>query len=425
MPGEEQGSGGVAMKLPLSDETPTNGHTNGHANGHSNGHANGHTNNPHKNGHSQKIAQPPELVLLNPGPVLTSARVRQAMARVDVCHRDEAFSDVLDRLHASLKRVAQAPHHEALLLSGGGTAATEAAFSTFLSPRDKILVISNGAFGERLAEIAAVLELPLVHKRCEWGEAISLSEIEALLQDPEIRAVAMIHHETSTGRLNPVKEIGALCQGRARFFVDVISSLGAEEFSAEGFGVDVVIGSANKCLHSVPGVSFLLVRDGLWESAEAVPRRSVYLDLRRYRAAARELRQTPFTPAVHSLIALDEALRELEAEGGAEARRARYLALNSQVRQGLKALGLELRFEGQGLSAALTVAELPPALAFDHLYEAMRRRGFVIYGAKGPLKQGCFIVANMGCLDAATIDAFLAAFAEVQKSQARKVSARP
>jgi 2-aminoethylphosphonate-pyruvate transaminase len=312
--------------------------------------------------------------------------------------------------------LADAPNHEALVVTGGGTAATEAAFSTFLVPTEKLLVISNGAFGERLAEIATVLGLPMRHLRCEWGEPITPERVTAELDaDPEIRAVAMIHHETSVGRLNPVHEVGRLARPRGvKVIVDVISSFGAEELSIEQGDLAVVIGSANKCLHAIPGVSFLFVRDDMWEAAARAPRRSVYLDLRRYRAALKENRQTPFTPAVHSIIALDEALRELEQEGGPRARRARYLALNARVRQGLARLGFTFRFEGAGLSSSLTVAEMPTGESFEALYEAMRRRGYIIYATKGPLQHGSFIVANMGCLDAAIIDAFLANLAEVR-----------
>lgn len=392
------------MKLPLGLEEACsrNGYTNGHT----------------KNGstHTNHSPAPTDFVLLNPGPVLTSARVKQALSRSDLCHRDVAFSDVLDRVRAGLRRLADAPRHEVLVVTGGGTAATEAAFSTFLVPGEKVLVVSNGAFGERLAEIAGVLGVPLQHLRCEWGAVITPEMVSAALDaDPELRAVAMIHHETSVGRLNPVHEVGRLCAKRGvRTFVDVISSFGAEELSVELGELSVVIGSANKCLHAIPGVSFLFVHDSMWEVAARVPRRSVYLDLRRYQKALHENRQTPFTPAVHTVLALEEAIRELEQEGGPKARRARYLALNTRIRQGLAALGFTFRFEGAGLSSSLTVAELPAGESFEPLYEAMRRRGYIIYATKGPLQNASFIVANMGCLDAATIDAFLSALAEVR-----------
>jgi 2-aminoethylphosphonate-pyruvate transaminase len=388
--------------MKLEDSTVKNGHQNGYIkNGAS-----------YQNGHSHTQAS---YILLNPGPVVTSAKVRQAMTRGDICHRDSAFSELLSRVQEGLKRVADAPQHEAILLSGGGTAATEAAFSTFLSTKQKLLVVSNGAFGERLAEIANVLGLPLVHVKHAWGKEISPSEIEALLsQHPDVRAVAMIHHETSVGRLNPIQEVGAMLAPRGvRFIVDVISSLGGEVISAKNANISVMIGSANKCLHSVPGVSFLLVDNVMWEDAKEIAARSVFLDIKRYRAAARENKQTPFTPAVHAIVALDEAIKELEAEGGPAARRAKYLSLNTKIRNTLQSFGYKPAFEGASLSSSLTVAHLRPGETFDALYETMRKRGYIIYAAKGPIQDTCFIVANMGCLDHQIIDAFLASLAEV------------
>jgi 2-aminoethylphosphonate-pyruvate transaminase len=348
------------------------------------------------------------LVLLNPGPVLTSPRVRHAMSRTDLCHRDEAFSEQLEVVHAGLKRVAHAHDYDALLVAGGGTAATEAVCATFLRPEKSVLVISNGAFGERIAEITAMLRVPTRHLRLPWGEQVPLDAVERLLEnDCGIGSAIMVHHETSTGRINPVASIGGLLAARqVRFILDVVSSLGAEEFDAADFGVDVVIGSANKCLHSVPGLGFVLVHPSMWDEVADVPARSVYMDLRRYRVAAKQS-QTPFTPAVHPVLALAEALRELHEEGGPTARRKRYLALNARLRNGLEERGIKLAFQGHAMSASVVVAEIPAGESFAEFYSRLRGRGFVIYGAKGELKERCFIVANMGYLNGATIDRFL------------------
>ncbi len=365
---------------------------------------------------SSRSAEPHEpLALLCPGPVNTTPRVRLAMARLDLAHRDRAFVEVLDRLRARIKAVAGAPDYEALVVAGSATGATEATLATFMAPEERLLVVSNGAFGERIAQIAEALELPVSHLRYDWGERIVLEQIVALLDgDPRIKAVAMVHHETSVGVLNPVAEVGRLlAPRRIRYFLDVVSSLGAEEFDAARVRASVLIGSANKCLHGVPGVAFVLVKPGLWDETAHVKPRSLYLDLTRYRASALESGQTPYTPAVPAIAALDEALRELEEEGGVPARRARYRALNDRVRAGLKALGLRLRFEDADSSSSLTVAHLPPGVSFDQLYARLRERGFLVYRGKGPLSHDSFLVANMGHLELGTIDRFLEAVAEL------------
>ena len=229
------------------------------------------------------------------------------------------------------------------------------------------------------------LGIPVSHLRYEWGDRVVLEQITGMLEgDSRIRAVAMVHHETSVGRLNPVVEVGRLlAPRRIRFMVDVVSSLGAEEFDTVRARASVVIGSANKCLHSVAGLGFVLVKHDLWEDTEHVRPRSMYLDLRRYRAAAKESGQTPFTPPVSAIAALDEALSELEDQGGTSARRASYQALHQQIREGLKTLGFKLRFETPGNACSLTVASLPPGMTFDVFYAGMRDRGFLVYRGKG------------------------------------------
>jgi 2-aminoethylphosphonate-pyruvate transaminase len=369
---------------------------------------------------SRPVEAEGELTLLCPGPVTTSPRVKQALAGADIAHRDRAFVDVLSRMIARLRRVAGAPDHDVLVIGGGATAATEAALATFVSPDERLLVVSNGAFGERIAEMAQNLGLPMSHLRYDWGESVVLEQIEGMLEgDSRIKAVAMVHHETSVARVNPVNELGRLLAPRhIRYFVDVVSSLGAEDFDMVRSRASVVIGSANKCLHGVAGTAFVITRREVWEETAHVKPRSMFLDLRRYRTALRETGQTPFTPAVPAVAALEAALHELEDEGGAPARRARYQALNARLRAGLIGLGLRIRYDGPGSACSLTVAQLPPGLSFDTFYNDLRSRGFLVYRGKGPVSHDSFLVGNMGYVDAATIDRFLETVADITGAHA-------
>lgn len=356
-----------------------------------------------------------ELTLLCPGPVTTSPRVKQALAGADVAHRDRAFVEVLARVVTRLRRVAGATDHDVLVVGGGATAATEAALATFVGHDERLLVVSNGAFGERIAEMAQCLGIHMSHLRYDWGEPIVLEQIVGMLDgDPKIKAVAMVHHETSVGRLNPVNELGRLLAPRhLRYFIDIVSSLGAEEFDMVRSRASVAIGSANKCLHGVAGAAFVITRHELWEETEHVRPRSMYLDLRRYRAAIRENGQTPFTPPVSAVAALEAALHELEDQGGPAARRAHYQALNDRLRAGLLGMGLKLRFAEPGGAVSLTVAQLPRGLTFDSFYNDLRQRGFLVYRGKGPVSHDCFLVANMGHVDLPAIDRFLETVAEI------------
>ena len=354
-----------------------------------------------------------EPILLTPGPVTTSPRVRRALASAAFSHREPAFAQLFARVGAALARIAGAPRHEPLLIAGSGTAATEAAFTSLLSTRRTLLVASNGAFGDRLAEIARTVGIPVrLHARA-WGEPLRPDELGQIAAgDAAIGAVAVVQHETSVGCLNPVQEIGdALRATEAKFIVDVVSSLGAETFDADAANVAVVIGTANKCLHGVPGVSFVLVRNDMW-SDEIAPR-SLYFDLRRYRPAAAGEVRIPFTPAVHALAALDEALQELDEGGGVAGRMRHYQTLNARVRDGLEACGIRTRFGALARSCSLTVADAPPGQTPDEIYDTLLRRGFIIYHAKGDLHDRCFLVANMGDLRLETIDRFLSAMLDI------------
>jgi 2-aminoethylphosphonate-pyruvate transaminase len=357
--------------------------------------------------------------------VSTSPRVRRALASANFSHREPAFTRLFERVGRALTRVAGAPRHEPLIVSGSGTAATEAAFASLISGRQTLLVLSNGAFGERLAEIARAVGISVRHLRYGWAEPMVPDDVRRIVTDGSasgavapvapvapVAAVALVHHETSVGCVNPVHEIGQALRGtRARLFVDVVSSLGCEAFDAEASNVAVVIGTANKCLHGVPGVSFVLVRDDMW-AADVGPR-SVYFDLRRYRPAGPGSVSIPFTPAVHALAAFDEALRELDDEGGVPARMRHYQALNARLRAGLEQHGIQTCFGARPRSCSLTVAAVPPGQTSEELYEALLGRGFVVYHAKGELRERCVLVANMGHLHVETIDRFLDAVAAV------------
>jgi 2-aminoethylphosphonate-pyruvate transaminase len=371
----------------------------------------------------------PGHVLFSPGPVMTSARVKAALVHHDVCHRDDDYAAVVERLQTKLRPVFGAsPEHEMLLLTGSGTAAMEMAISSVVPDGKKLLVVTNGAFGERLDEIAALHDIPRVVLRHPWGELPSAWDVaQALEADPDIAAVVMIHHETSVGLLNPVGEIGRLCHGRGiTLIVDAVSALGAEDVDVVRDHVDICYSSANKCLHSVSGVSFLCVAPEVWGRIEAVRPRVYYLDMLRYRRYLAELRQTPFTPAVSSFYALETALDELSEQGGVPARRETYRRRVLRIRRVLTDLGFESFTNTGRESHTISTFRVPDALSVDALYDGMKQRGFIIYRAKGDLAARYVQIANMGELADATIDAFLAALtATVGEVRRAVVPARP
>src|SRR4029079_2670754 len=194
--------------------------------------------------------------------------------------------------------------------------------ASVVPPGKKLLVIANGAFGDRLDEIAALHDIPRVMLRYRWGELPSARDVaRALDADPEIAAAAMIHHETSVGLLNPVGEVVRVCRARGvTLIVDAVSALAGEDVDVVRDGVDICYSSANKCLHSVSGVSFLCVAPEVWPRIAGIKPRVYYLDLMRHRQYLESLRQTPFTPAVSSFFALETALAWLVEQGGGPTR---------------------------------------------------------------------------------------------------------
>jgi 2-aminoethylphosphonate-pyruvate transaminase len=357
----------------------------------------------------------PRYTLFNPGPVVTSAGVKAALVHYDVCHRDEDYSGVVRRLQQKLRPVFGASEeHEMLLLTGSGTAAMEMAIASVVPEGKKILTVSNGAFGERLGEIARLHRIPHVSLACPWGALPDPAALEAMLNaDPEIAVVAMIHHETSIGVVNPVGAVGRICRARSvTLVVDAVSSLGAEDLDVVRDNIDVCLSSANKCLHSVSGVSFVCVAPEVWPRIADIPPRVYYLDLKRYRRYLTEVAQTPFTPAVSSFFALEKALDELFEQGGVQARRETYRRRNLLIRRVLTDLGFQSFTNTGRESHTIFTARVPSFVEIDALYARMKDRGFIIYRCKGALGEHHIQIANMGELPDATIDAFLGAMAE-------------
>jgi 2-aminoethylphosphonate-pyruvate transaminase len=220
-----------------------------------------------------------------------------------------------------------------------------------------------------------------------------------------------VHHETTTGLLNPVAEVARVAarHGR-RVIVDAMSSLFGEPLDVTQDGIDFVTASANKCLQGVPGISFVLGRRAAIEALAGREPRSVYLDLSSH-FVQQEADNTPFTPAVQVLHAMEQALVELEQEGVA-ARIARYAENARVLREGMAKLGFAILVAEGARSSILTTFRLPEGVVYDALHDAMKRRGYVIYAGQGPIRTYAFRVANMGTLSPEDMERVVGAFAE-------------
>ena len=339
------------------------------------------------------------MILLNPGPVNVSPRVTAAMSRGDLCHREPEFQQLLDSVRTKLVR-ALAPDGDwvAVPLTGSGTLALEAGVTSVVSSGRRMLVVVNGVYGERILEMAQTHGIATVVVRSDWGRPPDLAAIEnALRADPGIEVVALVHHETTTGLLNPVEAVGRITRAHGRvLFVDAISGLAGDTLRLEEWGVGVCVGVANKCVQGIPGIGFVLTKRSEMQRMAEIPPRSVYMHLPRH-FAAHEKHTVPFTAAVQVLYALDEALDEL-LEEGVDARVARYGRAAAQLRAGFERLGLTLMLPPELRSNSITTLSLPPGLTYQQRHDRVRKDGFVIYEGQGQLSTQVFRVANMGAL---------------------------
>lgn len=336
------------------------------------------------------------MLLLNPGPVNVSSGVRRALAGPDICHREEEFYTLLRAVRSKLTSVFNASHtHEAVVLAGSGTLAVEAMMASYAAAGGRVLVLSNGVYGERMAEMLAVRRRPHTVLRAPLGSFPDLKSIETTLRrDRSIRAVALVHHETSTGQLNPLPAVARLARRLGRHvLVDAVSSLGAEPVDMRL--VDLAAGSAGKCLHAYPGAAFVLVRSGLVPLLRSKRPDSVYLDLGAVLEAERS-GHPPFTPAVQLLYALDRALDELHGAGGVRVRARLYAAKSRLLRSGLRRLGVRLLLEDRQASHVLQSAWLPAGLSYETLHDELKSLGFVIYAGQSSLSGRIFRLSNLG-----------------------------
>lgn len=342
---------------------------------------------------------PKRYILLCPGPVNLSQHVRSALSSPEICHREPEFAHLLQAVRAKLLHALGCDgRYTSVLLSGSGTAALEAAVLSSLEPGRKLLVVNNGVYGSRIAQIARIHQLPLVEIRSPLTEWPDLNRVAAVLKrDSDIGTVALVHHETSTGMLNPIEGVAALAKKyRRRILVDAISSLGAERLDLAKLNVGLCVGSAGKCLHGAPGLSFVLLSGEEASRIAKLKPRSLYLDLATS-LKGQEAGDPPFTPAVPLFVAFHAALDELLKEG-LRLRIARYRQRASFLRAGFKKLGLKFLLEDKLLSNTLTALWLPKGLTYQTLHDRLKRAGFVIYAGQSELQGKIFRVAHMGQL---------------------------
>ncbi len=331
-----------------------------------------------------------------PGPTPCPDPVLQAMRRQMINHRGEEFRDLLFKITGQLKKFFKT-ENDLFILTGSGTGGMEAAVVNFLSPGDHVLVLSNGVFGERFAAIAEAFGANVERLSFPWGTAIRPEAVrEALRRNSKIKAVFVVHNETSTGLTNDLRSIARVVREFEKLLiVDAVSSLGCIELETDEWGCDVVVTASQKGWMSPPGLAFISVSELAWRyHAEAkMPR--FYWDLSKAKRFF-EQGQTPWTPAMSTLFALSAALDLMEAEG-LENIFERHRRIGEKVRAGIKALGLSLFPEEEYASNTVTAVRAPEGLDVAKLLKILREEhGVVLAGGQERLRGKIFRIGHLG-----------------------------
>ncbi|HEX5590422.1 MAG TPA: alanine--glyoxylate aminotransferase family protein [Candidatus Limnocylindrales bacterium] len=346
-----------------------------------------------------------------PGPTSLPPSVREAGGRQMINHRGPEFAAMLARIQAGM-RPYFGTSSEIAILSCAGTGGLEAAVVNVLSPGDRVLGVSIGAFGDRFAKIAEVYGAAVDRVSAEWGYAARPDEVRERLRGGDYRAVLLTHNETSTGVMNPIPELAAAIREEAPdalILVDSVSALGAVPFEMDAWGCDVVVTGSQKAWMAAPGLAMVAASERAWSAMESARMPRFYLDLRKHREAA-ATGETPWTPAIAVVFQVDEGIRLMDAEGAAGVF-ARHEACAAATQAGLEALGFSLFADPASRSRTVTAARIPDGLDWKAFNGEVKRRGVVLAGGQAKLAGKVFRVGHLGSV---TVDEILGTIATLE-----------
>ena len=332
-----------------------------------------------------------------PGPTSIPDAVREAGAHQMVNHRGPEFAVLQNSIIARLKTFFRT-ENDVLIVTAAGTGGLESAIVSFLSPGDKVLAVTIGAFGDRFAKIATVYGADVTKLAFEWGKAAEPARVrEALRAGGPWKAVLMTQNETSTAVTNPIHELAKVVKDvapDALIVVDAISGLGAVPFETDDWKLDVVVSGSQKAWMVAPGLSFVSVSPRAWEAAAVAKMPKFYFDLAAHKTSA-EAGQTPWTPAVAVMFQLDVALNLMEQEGLEDIHK-RHAAVGAAVRAGLTTLGFKLLADPAYASNTVTGAWIPEDLDWKVFNGKLRKLGLIVAGGQGALKGKIFRIGHLG-----------------------------
>lgn len=349
-------------------------------------------------------------ILLNPGPATTTDTVKMAQVVPDICPREKEFAGRMAALRNDLVKIAHGTpeKHTAVLFCGSGTINIDVCLNSLLPEGKKVLVVNNGAYSTRAAEVCEYYGLPLIDLKSSVYEQPNLDDVQKALEEhPDIALVYTTHHETGTGILNPIREIGAMAHAHgAVFVVDTTSSLGMIPFDIEEDNVDFCMASAQKGLMAMSGLSFIIGNKALIKASKDYPKRSYYCNLYLQYSFFEKTGEMHFTPPVQTIYATIQAIKEYWAEGETE-KFARHRRTFEAIHKGLAALGFQDVIR-RDIQSGLVVSVKYPDDAnwdFDKVHDYCYEHGFTIYPGKISTTD-TFRLCSLGTIDVPDIEAF-------------------
>lgn len=367
-------------------------------------------------------------ILLNPGPATTTDTVKMAQVVPDICPREKEFADMMKSLRSDLLRVAHAPadKYTSVLFCGSGTINIDICLNSLLPEGKQALIVNNGAYSSRAVEVCQYYGLPHIDLRSSVFDQPDLNEVRRVLDaHSDIALVYTTHHETGTGILNPIREIGALAHEHgATFVVDTTSSLGMIPFDMEKDNVDFCMASAQKGLMAMAGLSFIIGNESIIRQSKDYPKRSYYCNLYLQYEFFEKTGEMHFTPPVQTVYATIQALKEY-FEVGEQEKFARHHRVIEAIHQGLADMGLKEVIR-RDIQSGLVASVLYPDdehWSFERVHDYCYERGFTIYPGKISTTN-TFRLCALGTIDAPDIEAFFEVLREAFNANSIQIPAR-
>jgi aspartate aminotransferase-like enzyme len=360
-----------------------------------------------------------EDILLIPGPTMIPPDVRAALAAPPIGHRSRQFAEMIEEITQGLRKVFKT-EADVFVFTASGTGAMEASLVNMLSPGDRILVVSNGVFGERFISMAEAFGLQVDKVTFPFGNAADPDSVNSQLKrNPGAKAVIITHNETSTGVTNDVAPIAEIARKHGAIsIVDSVSGLAAIDLKTDDWGLDVVVGGSQKAFMLPPGLSFISVSARAWEMHKSARLPRFYWDLTKMKDSL-EKGQTPFTPNVCFFSGLRASLRRI-LEEGLERVFERHAKVADLTRNRVKALGFQLLADEKHASNAVTAVKAPQGFDETDMRRYVQDRfGILLAGGQGDLKGKIFRIAHVGCVSEREIFAAIEAIETYLSSKAQ------